>query len=75
MWGGSAGVQCERLGRGSWSRSLPVDPEVLLDEIVTVFGVLDIDREAVGRTAADIVALPAIVELQRLAEMGATVEG
>ena len=54
---------------------MPVDPEVLLDEIVTVLGVLDIDREAVGRIAADIVALPAIVELQRLAEMGATVEG
>jgi hypothetical protein len=55
--------------------NMPIDLEAFIEDITTVLGVLDVDADVAKRTAVDIVSLPSMIELRRLAEMGETVEG
>ncbi len=54
---------------------MPIDLEALIEDIRTVLGILDVDSDVAQRTAVDIVSLPSMIELRRLAEIGETVEG
>ena len=54
---------------------MPINLEALIEDITSVLGILDLDADVAKRTAVDIVSLPSVIELRRLAEMGETVEG
>ena len=54
---------------------MPIDVAALIEDITTVLGILDVDADVAKRTAADIVSVPSMIELRRLAEVGETVEG
>ena len=51
-------------------RPMPINLEALIEDITTVLGILDVDADTAKRTAVDIVSLPSMIELRRLAEIG-----
>lgn len=61
--------------RLAYCLKMPIDLEALIEDIRTVLGILDVDSDVAQRTAVDIVSLPSMIELRRLAEIGETVEG
>lgn len=69
----SAGSLDDR--RLAYCANMPIDVEALIEDITTVLGILDVDADVARRTAVDIVSVPSMIELRRLAGVGETVEG